>query len=138
MKIIEQKFNRANFIKRENRSFKGAEQMQPQLEQPIKPSGWEKTVKGFVSFAIPGVGQFFDKRNKTGWLHLGLFIGLFVLKSIVAKKMAKSFFDEKNINTNNINNYINISNFFSFLNLGLKIGSCVDAVVNCGKQEAKD
>ena len=138
MKIIEQKFNHANLIKRRNNSFKGVEQIQTQLAQPPKPSGWEKAVKGFASFVIPGVGQFIDKRNKAGWLHLGLFIGLFVLNSIVAKKMAKSFFDEKNINTNNINNYINISNLFSFLNLGLKIGSCVDSVVNCGKQEAKD
>lgn len=50
MKMIEQKFNHANFIKRKNSSFKGAEQMQPQLEQPIKPSGWEKNSERICIF----------------------------------------------------------------------------------------
>lgn len=136
MKIIEQKFAHANFIKQRNNSFKGVEQaqIQTQLAQPPKPSGWEKAVKGFASFVIPGVGQFLDKRNKTGWLHLGLLLGLAIISGIVGKKIYKGSFDGKKFYIQESSQYYGVFNLLSFLSFGLKLGSCVDAVVNCGKQ----
>lgn len=63
-------------MKKVNFGESPAQQPQQTQEAPKKEGSWGKAI---ASLILPGLGQFFDGRNKDGFKQLGAFTGLTVL-----------------------------------------------------------